>query len=138
MLGRNAQLSHPGKQGCSFQAHQRCGAPGAGNHVKMVTGDNTAIAKEISSRLGLGTAIQTAGELLEGAQDGNLSPQAAAAIERADGFAQVFPEHKFQIVKVLQDHGHIVGMTGDGVNDAPALKQADTGIAVSGSTQGGR
>ena len=62
----------------------------------------------------------------------------AAAIEQADGFAQVFPEHKFRIIDVLQRHGHIVGMTGDGVNDAPALKEADCGIAVSGATDAAR
>ena len=60
------------------------------------------------------------------------------SIENADGFAQVFPEHKFHIVDVLQKHDHIVGMTGDGVNDAPALKKADCGIAVSGATDAAR
>ena len=110
-----------------------------GIQVKMVTGDNTAIAKEISSRLGLGTNIHTADEFFkETSADDTVLPTVASAVEAADGFAQVFPEHKFQIVKALQSKGHIVGMTGDGVNDAPALKQADTGIAVSGATDAAR
>ncbi len=110
-----------------------------GIHVKMVTGDNTAIAREISGRLGLGTNTQTADTFFEGVSENTVfSAKAAAAVEGADGFAEVFPQHKFQIVKVLQDRGHIVGMTGDGVNDAPALKQADTGIAVSGATDAAR
>ena len=62
----------------------------------------------------------------------------AKTIEEADGFAQVFPEHKFHIVDVLQKHGHSVGMTGDGVYDAPALKKADCGFAVSGATDAAR
>jgi H+-transporting ATPase len=114
----------------------------AGEHgiaVKMVTGDNTAIAREIAARLGLGTAIQPAGSLLsEAAEKGHLSSDAAERIEVADGFAQVFPDHKYAIVKALQEHGHLVAMTGDGVNDAPALKQADVGIAVSGATDAAR
>jgi H+-transporting ATPase len=80
--------------------------------------------------------------ILDGAAlgDANAHETAAAAksIEQADGFAQVFPEHKFHIVDVLQKHDHIVGMTGDGVNDAPALKKADCGIAVSGATDAAR
>jgi H+-transporting ATPase len=114
----------------------------AGKHgiqVKMVTGDNTAIAKQIAGQLGLGTNIHTAGEFFKDtSEDEIVLPKTAAAVEAAEGFAQVFPEHKFQIVKALQSKGHIVGMTGDGVNDAPALKQANTGIAVSGATDAAR
>jgi len=114
----------------------------AENHgikVKMVTGDNLAIAKQISFELGLGTNIHPADELFGGGGGNNpVSKATAARVEAADGFAQVFPEHKFDIVHVLQDGGHIVGMTGDGVNDAPALKQANTGVAVSGATDAAR
>jgi H+-transporting ATPase len=114
----------------------------AGEHgisVKMVTGDNLAIARQIASRLGLGKDIHVADEFFsEGDEQRTVSPQEALQVEAADGFAQVFPEHKFEIVKTLQSLGHIVGMTGDGVNDAPALKQANTGIAVSGATDAAR
>jgi H+-transporting ATPase len=107
--------------------------------VKMVTGDNTAIAREIAGRLGLGTAIQKARQLLEGAdKEDKVSADVAERIEQADGFAEVFPEHKYAIVKALQERDHLVAMTGDGVNDAPALKQADVGIAVSGATDAAR
>jgi H+-transporting ATPase len=110
-----------------------------GIQVKMVTGDNLAIAKQISGQLGLGTNIHVADELFkEGGGTQAVSKDVAARVEAADGFAQVFPEHKFDIVQVLQDEEHIVGMTGDGVNDAPALKQANTGIAVSGATDAAR
>jgi H+-transporting ATPase len=106
-----------------------------GVNVKMVTGDQLAIAKEISGQLGLGTDIVDASLLTEG---GGQTGGSAEAIERAHGFAQVFPEHKYHIVEVMQQQGHIVGMTGDGVNDAPALKKADAGIAVSGATDAAR
>jgi H+-transporting ATPase len=104
----------------------------AGEHgiqVKMVTGDNLAIARQIASQLQLGPNIHAADDFFK---------RAPEQVEAADGFAQVFPEHKFEIVKTLQARGHIVGMTGDGVNDAPALKQANTGIAVSGATDAAR
>jgi H+-transporting ATPase len=107
-----------------------------GVDVKMVTGDQMAIAEETAKQLGMGTNILDASGL--GDSKHEESPQAAESIEKADGFAQVFPEHKFHIVDVLQRHGHIVGMTGDGVNDAPALKKADCGIAVSGATDAAR
>jgi H+-transporting ATPase len=110
-----------------------------GIQVKMVTGDHIAIARQISSQLGLGTHIGLADELFHGADaQEDLSATRAQEVARADGFAQVFPEHKFAIVKALQSLGHIVGMTGDGVNDAPALKQADAGVAVSGATDAAR
>ncbi|MCE5302138.1 MAG: plasma-membrane proton-efflux P-type ATPase [Planctomycetaceae bacterium] len=110
-----------------------------GVRVKMVTGDNVAIAKQISDQLGMGTNIQPATSLFPGdVMKGQIPLNAADRIDHADGFAQVFPEHKYAIVKVLQGDGHIVGMTGDGVNDAPALKQADVGIAVSGATDAAR
>src|SRR5438067_2419754 len=110
-----------------------------GVKVKMVTGDNVAIARQIASELDMGTNIQPATELFPGdITKGQIPLDAAEKIDEADGFAQVFPEHKYAIVKILQENGHIVGMTGDGVNDAPALKQADVGIAVSGATEGAR
>src|SRR5438034_4987722 len=110
-----------------------------GVEVKMVTGDNVAIARQISLELDMGTNIQPATELFPGdITKGQIPLDAAEKIDEADGFAQVFPEHKYAIVKILQEEGHIVGMTGDGVNDAPALKQADVGIAVSGATEAAR
>jgi H+-transporting ATPase len=107
-----------------------------GVNVKMVTGDQLAIARETALKLGLGTNILDA----SGFGDTKVYEMAqfAESIEKADGFAQVFPEHKFHIVEVLQQRDHIVGMTGDGVNDAPALKKADCGIAVSGATDAAR
>jgi len=107
-----------------------------GIRVKMVTGDQVAIAREIAAEVGLGKNILDASLFSEASVP--QSTQLDAAIESSDGFAQVFPEHKFHIVEVLQRHDHIVGMTGDGVNDAPALKKADAGIAVSGATDAAR
>jgi len=107
-----------------------------GVQVKMVTGDALAIAKETAKKLDMGTNILDATTLGDLAKD--VTAQAAESIEKADGFAQVFPEHKYHIIDVLQKRNHIVGMTGDGVNDAPALKKADCGIAVSGATDAAR
>jgi H+-transporting ATPase len=104
-------------------------AESMGVNVKMVTGDHAAIASEIAKEVGLGSHIMPASSFL----DKNDS-DAQRAVEDSDGFAQVFPEHKYRIVELLQNKGHIVGMTGDGVNDAPALKKADAGIAVAGAT----
>jgi len=100
-----------------------------GVNVKMVTGDHIAIAKEVSREVNLGTNILSASSFVDKA-----NRESSTFIENADGFAQVFPEHKYRIVQLLQEKGHIVGMTGDGVNDAPALKKADAGIAVAGAT----
>ncbi|MEJ2574857.1 MAG: plasma-membrane proton-efflux P-type ATPase [Gammaproteobacteria bacterium] len=107
-----------------------------GVNVKMITGDAMAIARETAVKLGLGTNILDASGF--GDTKHLETAQLAESIEKADGFAQVFPEHKFHIIEVLQQRGHIVGMTGDGVNDAPALKKADCGIAVSGATDAAR
>ncbi len=107
-----------------------------GVKIKMVTGDALAIAKETAQKLDMGTNILDAGSL--GDSKKQETTAVTESIEKADGFAQVFPEHKFHIVDVLQKGGHIVGMTGDGVNDAPALKKADCGIAVSGATDAAR
>ena len=110
-----------------------------GIHIKMVTGDNLAIGREIAGQLGLGKTIYAAERLVKtGGVSTELATSAVELVEEADGFAQVLPEHKYGIVKGLQARGHIVGMTGDGVNDAPALKQADMGVAVSGATDAAR
>ncbi|KAG2319796.1 hypothetical protein Bca52824_013009 [Brassica carinata] len=107
--------------------------------VKMITGDQLAIAKETGRRLGMGTNMYPSSSLL----GHNINNEHEAIpvdelIEMADGFAGVFPEHKYEIVKILQEKKHVVGMTGDGVNDAPALKKADIGIAVADATDAAR
>ncbi|MGH7997822.1 MAG: plasma-membrane proton-efflux P-type ATPase, partial [Opitutaceae bacterium] len=107
-----------------------------GVKIKMVTGDALAIARETAKKLDLGTNILDAANL--GDSNRREAAEMVESVERADGFAQVFPEHKFHIADILQKRGHIVGMTGDGVNDAPALKKADCGIAVSGATDAAR
>ena len=95
----------------------------------MLTGDNIAIAKEIAVQVGIGDRIIRMDDIR------NLSEiKQAKIINESDGFAEIYPEDKYKIVKLLQSKGHMVGMTGDGVNDAPALKQAELGIAVSSST----
>ncbi|KAF3451936.1 hypothetical protein FNV43_RR08032 [Rhamnella rubrinervis] len=106
--------------------------------VKMITGDQLAIAKETGRRLGMGTNMYPSSSLLGREKDENEALPVDELIEKADGFAGVFPEHKYEIVKILQEKKHVVGMTGDGVNDAPALKKADIGIAVADATDAAR
>ncbi len=100
-----------------------------GLDIKMVTGDHVDIAQEIAREVGLRTDIVPASSLMD-----VPDKEASEVVEKVGGFAEVFPEHKYRIVQLLQGEGHIVGMTGDGVNDAPALKKADAGIAVEGAT----
>ena len=115
----------------TIQNAKRLGVP-----LKMITGDQVAIAKETCHQLGLGQNVLNA-EIFRQTPATQLT-QLGQQIEAADGFAQVFPEDKFHIVETLQKRGYIVAMTGDGVNDAPALKQASAGIAVSGATDAAR
>ncbi|KAL5698609.1 P-type H(+)-exporting transporter [Ranunculus cassubicifolius] len=106
--------------------------------VKMITGDQLSIAKETGRRLGMGTNMYPSSSLVGRNRDETEALPVEELIEKADGFAGVFPEHKYEIVKILQGMKHVCGMTGDGVNDAPALKKADIGIAVSDSTDAAR
>ncbi|MCJ7573923.1 plasma-membrane proton-efflux P-type ATPase [Candidatus Bathyarchaeota archaeon] len=101
-----------------------------GVKVKMLTGDALPIAKEVAGQAGLGENIVKVSDLKDHIEDGAT----LRAIEESDGFAEIYPEDKYLIVKSLQARGHFVGMTGDGVNDAPALRQAEVGIAVSNAT----
>ena len=95
----------------------------------MLTGDSIDIAKEISNQIGIGNNIIRMVDIKDLSSDKQLK-----IVSECDGFAEIYPEDKYKIVKLLQSGGHIIGMTGDGVNDAPALKQAEMGIAVSNST----
>ncbi|CAN4078037.1 unnamed protein product [Withania somnifera] len=110
-----------------------------GVSVKMITGDQLAIGKETGRRLGMGTNMYPSSFLLGENKDSSAAVlPIEELIESADGFAGVFPEHKYEIVRILQSRQHICGMTGDGVNDAPALKKADIGIAVADATDAAR
>ncbi|KAK7935498.1 H+-transporting ATPase [Apiospora marii] len=107
-------------------------AQALGVPVKMLTGDAIAIAKETCKMLGLGTKVYNSTKLMHSGLSGTVQHD---LVERADGFAEVFPEHKYQVVEMLQQRGSLTAMTGDGVNDAPSLKKADCGIAVEGSSE---
>nr|AQM50087.1 P-type ATPase HA2 [Dunaliella maritima] len=112
-------------------------AQSMGVAVKMVTGDQFAIAVETCKRLGMGSTImegKTVMAGLKGGDEGKPDPVLIQHCDESDGFAGVYPEHKHMIVSALQAKGRLVGMTGDGVNDAPALKKANVGIAVAGAT----
>ncbi|HXX88323.1 MAG TPA: plasma-membrane proton-efflux P-type ATPase [Candidatus Acidoferrum sp.] len=103
-----------------------------GISVKMLTGDALPIAKEIAASVGLGENVIKAAALKESIKEDPM--EATQAAESTDGFAEIYPEDKYTIVRSLQATKHVVGMTGDGVNDAPALRQAEVGIAVSNAT----
>ncbi|CCH41787.1 H+-transporting ATPase [Wickerhamomyces ciferrii] len=109
-----------------------------GLRIKMLTGDAVGIAKETCRQLGLGTNIYNAERLGLGGAGDMPGSEIADFVENADGFAEVFPQHKYNVVEILQQRGYLVAMTGDGVNDAPSLKKADTGIAVEGATDSAR
>ncbi|EJD43232.1 plasma-membrane proton-e [Auricularia subglabra TFB-10046 SS5] len=107
-----------------------------GVRIKMLTGDAVAIAKETCRQLGLGTNVYNSARLIGGSDMAGTDVH--NFVESADGFAEVTPEHKYQVVEMLQVRGHLTAMTGDGVNDAPSLKRADCGIAVEGASDAAR
>ncbi|CAF0990420.1 unnamed protein product [Rotaria sordida] len=110
-----------------------------GVQVKMITGDQLEIAKETGRRLGMGDKMYVYENIIHDRdKSSNNEDEINKIIYDADGFASVFPEHKFEIVKRLQDMGHLVAMTGDGVNDAPALSKANVGIAVANASDAAR
>lgn len=131
LVGLAAMLDPPRPD--SAETIKRCQHMGLS--IKMVTGDQQIIAKEVSRRLGLGEVILDASHVSETSMRDEIGSE---KFNNADGFAEVTPEHKFRIVEALQRQGQLVGMTGDGVNDAPALKKANVGIAVHGCTDAAR
>lgn len=104
----------------------------------MITGDQLAIAKETGRRLGMGDTMFLSTVLREGPPDGSNYRDIDDLVLHADGFAGVYPEDKYEIVNRLQNMGHLVGMTGDGVNDAPALSKANVGVAVADASDAAR
>ncbi|KAJ3113071.1 hypothetical protein HDU96_003814 [Phlyctochytrium bullatum] len=131
MVGMISLLDPPRPD--SAMTIKECGELGVA--VKMITGDQQIIGKEVAHRLGMDRCILDAHKLI----DPSLDEEAVTdRVVKADGFAQVIPEHKYKVVELLQKRGYLVGMTGDGVNDAPALKKANVGIAVEGCTDAAR
>ena len=125
LLGLQGKLDPPRPE--VITAVAKCRA--AGIDVKMITGDHALTAKAIAAQIGLGSADNTValtGRELDALDDDALID----AAERASVFARVAPEQKLRLIKAFQSRGHVVAMTGDGVNDAPALKQADIGVAM--------
>ncbi|KAJ1899744.1 hypothetical protein LPJ66_001917 [Kickxella alabastrina] len=113
-------------------------AIGLGVHVKMITGDQLAIAKETGRELGMGDTMYKASILNKPDELTGIANSVDELVLRADGFAGVYPEHKYEIVERLQNLGHMVAMTGDGVNDAPALAKANVGVAVADASDAAR
>ncbi|RKO83329.1 E1-E2 ATPase-domain-containing protein, partial [Blyttiomyces helicus] len=127
MIGMISLLDPPRPD--SAETIKRCAELGIS--VKMITGDQQIIAKEVAQRLGMQRTILDAHALIDPTMD---EESLTDRVIKADGFAQVIPEHKFRVVELMQKRGILVGMTGDGVNDAPALKKSNVGIAVSDCT----